>query len=157
MNAADIRAALTTVEQDHHLVLDKMQALREVVSALFDSNRPVRRTLDQLCHLERFFATQFSTHLAEEEATLFPVLTKCNPEGPALVARLREEHAAIRRQLDEFDNCLDVALQLDEPPRAVLRDLLSYGWDFLEALDQHAFAETQGVHLCLARSLRGDW
>jgi hemerythrin-like domain-containing protein len=156
MNAAEIKAVLKTVEQDHQLVLDKMQALKETVSGLLEPNTPTRRALDQLRQLERYFVTQFTTHLEEEEVTLFPLMEQCQPEGPELVTRLREEHSTIRHQLEEFGNCLDVALQLDEPPRAVLRDLLAYGWDFLVALDKHAHAETQGVHLCLARSFRDD-
>ncbi len=156
MNTDEIMAALCTVEQDHQLVLDKMQALREAVSGLLEPNTPARRTLDRLQELNRYFVTQLMTHLEEEEVTLFPLLERHKPEGPKLVIRLREEHTEIRRQLDEFGNCLEIALQLEDAPRVVLRDLLSYGWDFLESLDNHAHVETQGVHLCFARSLQGD-
>jgi len=156
MKTDEIMAALSTVEQDHQLVLDKMQSLREAVGGLLEPNTPARQTLARLQELNRFFATQLITHMEEEEVTLFPLLERYQPEGPKLVKRLREEHVDIRRQLDEFGNCLNVALQLDEAPRVVLRDLLAYGWDFLEALDNHAHVETQSVHLCFARSLLGE-
>jgi hypothetical protein len=32
MNATEVMAALNTVEQDHRLVLDRMQALKETVN-----------------------------------------------------------------------------------------------------------------------------
>jgi len=156
MNAVEIMAALSTVEQDHQLVLDRMQALRLAVSGLLEPNTPVGRTLDQLRELNSYFVTQLTTHLEEEEVTLFPLLERHGPEGPELVTRLRVEHTEIRRQLEEFGNCLEIALQLEDTPRAVLRDLLAYGWDFLESLDNHAHVETQGVHLCLPRSFQGD-
>ena len=37
----------------------------------------------------------------------------------------------------------------------VLRDLLAYGWELWELLDNHAHAETQAVHQCVAQSLAG--
>ncbi len=128
MNAAVIEAALNVVEQDHRLVLDKMQALKEAIGGLLDPGRgDARRVIGRLHELHRFFLTQFMTHLDEEEVALFPLLAQNDPEGPGLVDRLRKEHSAIRRRLDEFGSCLDLAASLDEPPRAVLRDLFTYG------------------------------
>jgi hypothetical protein len=153
MNAAAIEAALNTVEQDHRLVLDKMQALKEAVSGLLDPGRGAsRRAVGRLCELYRFFLTQFITHIDEEEVTLFPLLAQNDPEGPEVAAQLRQEHVAIRRRLDDFGNCLEIAAGLDDPPRAVLRDLFSYGWDFWEKLAEHAHDETRAVRRCVARS-----
>jgi iron-sulfur cluster repair protein YtfE (RIC family) len=156
MNAAAIQAALNTVEQDHRLVLDKMQALKEAVGGLLDPGAAPRRVIGRLHELYRFFLTQFLTHIDEEEVTLFPLLAEDAPDGAGLVARLREEHTAIRRRLDEFGNCLEVAASLDEPPRAVLRDLFTYGWDFWEMLAEHAYAESRGVRNCLLRSFAAE-
>jgi len=134
MNAAAFTAALNTVEQDHQLVLDKVQALKELVSRLLapeDLDAP--RVLKRLRELDAFFATQLANHMDEEETTLFPLLEQYPSEGPALTARLRREHDEIRRQLAAFNNSLGVALDLrDGLPRAVLRDLLVDGWELWE-------------------------
>jgi hypothetical protein len=152
MNAGAIEAALNTVEQDHRLVLEKMQALKETVGGLLDpaSNAP-QRVVRRLAELHRFFLTQLITHLDEEEVTLFPLLARADAEGPELAAQLRQQHTAIRCRLEEFGNCLEVAAGLEEPPRAVLRDLFTYGWDFWELLADHANAETCAVRQCVAR------
>ncbi len=77
--------------------------------------------------------------------------------GPELVALLRAEHSEILRKREELGNCLEVAGGLeDRLPRAVVRDLLGYGWELWELLDHHAHAETRAVHRCLARSLLGE-
>jgi len=152
---ADLTAALATVEQDHRLVLDKMQALKEAVAHLLDPDgTDPRPALDRLRDLNRYFVTQFGNHLEEEEITLFLLLER--HEGRELVARLRQEHTEICRRLEEFNNCLDIAVQLEVPPAAVRRDLLTYGWEFLELMDNHAHVETQAVGRCLARSLPRD-
>jgi hypothetical protein len=80
MNVAEVWAALNTVEQDHRLVLGKVQALKNAVNGLLDpENREARRVLDQLQDSDRYFATQFAQHMAEEEATLFRFLEKHQP------------------------------------------------------------------------------
>jgi iron-sulfur cluster repair protein YtfE (RIC family) len=152
MSAAQLTAALATVEQDHRLVLDKMQALKEAVSRLLDPDGDdPRPALERLRDLNKFFVTQFGNHLEEEELTLFPLLERY--EGRELVARLRQEHTEIWRRLEDFNNCLDIAAQLEAPPAAVRGDLMMYGWEFLELMDNHAHVETQAVGRCLARSL----
>jgi hemerythrin-like domain-containing protein len=153
MSAAELRAALDTVEQDHQLVLDKMQALKEVVRLLDPAPPGPRRTLERLRDLHAYFVTQFASHLEQEEVALFPLLERDEGEGPELVARLRREHEEIRRRLKEFGDCLEIALAVDGPPPAVRRDLLTYGWDFWELLDNHAHVETRAVGRCVARSL----
>jgi hypothetical protein len=158
MSAAQITAALNTVEQDHRLVLEKMQALKGAVSCLLESedeDAGVRCVLTRLRESNRFFASRFEAHMDEEERTLFPYLERQEPEGPALVARLRQEHAEIRRLREELGKCLAVASEIeDEPPRMVLRDVLAFGWELWEALDNHAHAETQAVHQAAARYLQ---
>ena len=39
--------------------------------------------------------------------------------------------------------------------RVVLRDLVAYGWELGDLLDEHAHTETRAVHPCIARSF-GD-
>jgi hemerythrin-like domain-containing protein len=154
MNAADLLPALNTVEQDHRLVLDKMRALKETATYLFaPEGIDSRQVLDRLHKLHAYFTTQFTAHLEEEETTLFPLLAQHQPEGPELVARLRREHAEIRRLCDELGKCLGVADDLEgELPSSVLRDLLTYGWELWELLDEHARTETRALHRYLAQT-----
>jgi hypothetical protein len=153
MNAADLLPALNTVEQDHRLVFDKIRALKETAGYLLDpGGTGPRQVFDRLRELHDYFTTQFTVHLEEEETTLFPLLERHQPGGPELVARLRREHAEIRRRCEELGNCLGVADELEgEFPRRVLRDLLAYGWDLWELLDDHARTETRAVHRYLAQ------
>jgi hemerythrin-like domain-containing protein len=158
MNATDLLPALNTVEQDHHLVLDKVRALKETAYYFVNpgGNTP-RQIIDHLRGLHGYFATQFTAHMAEEEVTLFPLLEQHQPEGPELVARLRREHGEIRRRCEELGNSLKVADELEgEFPRMVLRDLLAYGWDLWEKLDDHARTETRAVHRYLAQTFADD-
>ena len=154
MNATDLLPALNTVEQDHRLVLDKMRALKETACYLLDpGGTESRQVLQRLHQLHDYFTTRFTAHMEEEEATLFPLLEQHPPGGPEVVARLRREHAEIRRRCQELGNCLEVADGLeDEFPRMVLRDLFTYGWDLWELLDDHARTETRAVHRYLAQT-----
>jgi hypothetical protein len=91
--------------------------------------------------------------LEEEEKTLFPLLERQAPGGPELAARLRREHAEVRRRGEELGNCLGVADGLEgELPSRVLRDLFAYGWDLWELLDDHARTETRAVHRYFAQT-----
>jgi hemerythrin-like domain-containing protein len=158
MDAVLLATALQTVEQDHQLVVDRIQALRELVAALLDP-RDIDAPLvfGRLRDLDNYFFTQFVTHMDEEEKTLFPLLQRFSPEGSALVDRLRQEHTTLRRTLDDFTNCLKVAIELeDRPPQVVLRDLLTYAWELWEGLDKHAHEETRGIQECLDRSLAAE-
>jgi hemerythrin-like domain-containing protein len=155
MNVVVLAAALDTVEQDHQLVLDRVQALKEMVAALVSpGDLDAERVFGRLRELDNFFVTQFTVHMDEEEKTLFPLLEQFAPDGATLAEQLRQEHTTLRARLDAFSNCLGVALDLqDRPPRVVLRDLLTFGWQLWELLDKHAHAETRGIHECLDREL----
>jgi hemerythrin-like domain-containing protein len=157
MDVIGVAAALETVEQDHELVLERIQALHEMVAALLAPEIDTTQVFGQLHELNNYFVTQFANHLDEEDRTLFPMLEQLAPDGAGLVERLRQEHTALQSKLDEFSKCLDVACELqDRPPRVVLRDLLTYTWDLWDLLDKHANTETQGIHACLGRHLRDD-
>jgi hypothetical protein len=145
------------VEQDHRLVLDRVQALKDAVCGLFDTlDADPRPALVRLRDSNEFFATHFATHMEEEETALFPLLERCAPEGPELVARLRREHVELRRRREELGTCLGVAIGLEgRIPRMVLRDLVAYGWDLWDLLHNHAHTETRAVHQCAASSFGG--
>jgi iron-sulfur cluster repair protein YtfE (RIC family) len=104
---ADFVAALNTVEQDHHLVLDRVKTLKEMVAYLREpKDLDASRIFGRLRELDNFFVKQFTIHMGEEEKTLFPLLEQHQPEGAALAGRLRQEHQTLRRKLDEFASCL---------------------------------------------------
>jgi len=158
MNATEFGAALDTVEQDHRLVLEQMQMLKDIVGSLFDGgDLDMDLLLERLKDINKYFATEFEAHLEEEEATLFPLLEKHEPAGRDLVARLRQEHADLRRMREEFGKCLEVCAELEDAvPRAVLRDLITYGWEFWNLLDNHAHTETRALQEWIAHSLSAD-
>jgi iron-sulfur cluster repair protein YtfE (RIC family) len=157
MIPADILAALSTVEQDHQLVLDKVKGLKDAVGCLMGPGANLHDALERLRDLNRFFSTAFEAHMQEEEVTLFPLLEKDGPEGAAVVRRLQDDHAEIRRRLEEFDKSLYVASGTeDDPQKMVVRDLLAFGWDLWDILDEHARLETDAVRQCLVRFWRGE-
>jgi hypothetical protein len=151
MSADELLFALSLVEADHRLVLDKVRALREAVGYVLDPSADARAAVARLRDAHQFFATQFEAHMEEEEAGLVPLLAR-QPGGAEVVARLRQDHAEIRRRREEFGNCLQVAAEVEDDltPR-VVRDLLAYGWELWEMLDRHAHAETVAVYQCARR------
>ncbi len=155
MHIANFVAALDTVAQDHQLLLDRMEALKEMVACLAEpENFDPPKVFGRLRDLDKYFITQFTTHMDEEETMLFPLLEQFPPEGGALAECLRQEHEVLRRALADFDSGVGVALDLqDRPPAVLLRDLLMQASELWELLDKHAHAETQGVHDCLKRQL----
>jgi iron-sulfur cluster repair protein YtfE (RIC family) len=150
-------AALHTVEQDHRLVLEKMQAMKETMSCLEDAEGAgCERAIQRLRELHQYFTREFASHLEEEETTLFPLLER-QPGGDQLVARLRDDHADIRRRCEELGNCLQVSAELEDGgPPMVLRDLFAYACELWAVLDNHAHAETRAVHEAIARSFVGE-
>jgi len=148
MNAVDFNAVLSTVEQDHQLVVQQLQVLRGAVTSLMKlpSKVKVQAVLGRLSESYRFFAERFEAHMEEEEHTLFPFLARQMPDGHRVVERLRADHEEIRSLCKQFGRSLDAAHESgDRPPRDVLRDVLTYGWELWEALDDHAHEETEEI------------
>jgi hypothetical protein len=154
MNAAELLAALNTVEQDHELVLKKVKALKNALSCLLDPDRAdVPAVVEQLRDFNEYFTKEFSAHLTEEETALFPPLERHATGGPELVARLRQEHQDMCRKREEFAKYLGIAVEVgDELPRMVLRDLFTDGWLLWDMLDKHAHEETRAVNQCVMQS-----
>jgi iron-sulfur cluster repair protein YtfE (RIC family) len=153
MNASKLMAALNTVEQDHQFVLDKIQALKDGVACLLrPGEEDPHQVLRRLRESNDYLGTNFTAHMLEEEATLFPLLEEFKPAGAELVGRLRLEHEEIRGKLKDFANCLAVAFEVEDAlPRAVLRDVLIDGWELWDLLDKHAHVETQAIKEYLTR------
>jgi hemerythrin-like domain-containing protein len=153
MNGNELMAAMQTVEQDHQLVLEQMQGLKDAVGHLAKPVASARRAVDHLDQFYKFFATQFAAHMAEEEETLFTLLKKYRKDGSELVASLVQGHDEIRSRLDNLERCLRVASELeDHIPRQVLHDLFTLGWELWHVLDDHARQETAAINECMMQS-----
>jgi hypothetical protein len=152
MNLNQFIAALKVVEDDHQLVVEKVQALRKALACLTETGqRQLRQLIAKLQNVHDFLGTRFASHLEEEERTLFPFLEQSLPDGASLVTRLKLDHTAIVGKRQEFANCLEIAAELvdDGLTRAVLLDLLAFGLELCELLDAHAHSETQAIRQCL--------
>jgi iron-sulfur cluster repair protein YtfE (RIC family) len=155
MTSEKLLATLQTVEQDHQIVLHKIAALKECIGTLLrPSEGDLHKVLRRLKEVNDYLETNFTTHLLEEEMTLFPLLAEFKPEGLNLVDRLRREHEEIRTKREEFASCLTIALEVEDTlPRAVVRDLLIDAWELWDILDEHAHEETQAVQECFGQFL----
>jgi hemerythrin-like domain-containing protein len=159
MNTDQLKAAVNTVEQDHQLVLENLQALKDTVYCLMEpANTSSSEVVARLNDFNNFFATQFESHLEEEETTLFPLLENEASGGAEVVARLRKDHDDIRRKRGEFASCLEIAADSQEESLApsILRELLRYGLAFWEQLDTHAHFESRELHRCISQGLVND-
>jgi len=158
INLDQFMAALKVVEDDHQLVLEKVQALRNALCCLSEAGeQQPHQAIAILKDLSAFFGARFAKHMEEEEKNLFPFLEQTVPEGGSLVARLRLDHTAILNKRQEFADCLEIAAELmdDGLSRAVLLDLVAFGLELWELLDAHAHAETQAIRQCMVCRLPG--
>jgi hemerythrin-like domain-containing protein len=149
MNTSEVTAVLDIAEQDHQRVLENIQTLKEAVVGLMRprGNIDLPDALRRLRDSQRFVNGWFITHTEGEERTLFPFLERHNSDGAGVVARLRGEHEEIHRLFDQFSNSLSAAhASKDQLSAKVVNDLLTYGWELWEALDDHACEETEAVH-----------
>jgi hypothetical protein len=149
INLDQFMAALKVVEDDHQLVLKKVQALRNALGCLGETGG--HHVIAKLQELNDFLGPRLAGHIEEEERTLFPFLEQTFPDGRPMVARLRQDHKAILDKRQEFGNCLQLASELgdDGLTRAVVLDLIAYGLDLWELLDAHAHTETQAIRQCM--------
>jgi hemerythrin-like domain-containing protein len=154
MDINKLMAVMNGVQEDHAQVLEKLQALREALASLAEPDRSPQSVLRWLHEVNTSFGKRFAEHAAEEEKTLFPFLTENLPDEPNLVASLRQEHVQIRKKFADFASCMDVGEEVDGPPRAILLDVLSFGWELLDLLDRHASSVTRAVQQCFSRFVR---
>lgn len=151
MEIGKLMAVMDTVEEDHRQVAARMQALKEALISLSQTNNP-RSVLRQVHEANAGFAKRFAHHAREEESTLFPFLIENLPDEPDLVNALQKEHEEIIAKFEDFDNCVEMGEELDEVlPRTILLDVLAFGWELLDQMDLHAHHETSAVQRCLSR------
>jgi hemerythrin-like domain-containing protein len=87
--------------RDHRRVLARLSAMEATAPGrrgVLES--PLRRHLATL-------ARQFDTHMAAEEAVLYPALAVAFPEARGTLAPLHEEHADLRAMLSSLGASLD--------------------------------------------------
>ena len=92
----------TPLRRDHVRVLARLVSLETSVSG-----RRVRRIREAplralIAHLER----QFATHMAAEEAVLYPALERSFPESAASLRPLYQEHVELRAMLATLSSTL---------------------------------------------------
>jgi hemerythrin-like domain-containing protein len=80
-------AALAPLSRDHHHALDAALRLRRAEPDT---------VADAIAHFHRFFDRDGRRHFAIEEALLLPALPADDPEWAPCVARVRDDHDAIR-------------------------------------------------------------
>ena len=83
--------ALAPLSRDHQHALDAALRLRRADPATAG---------EAIAHFRRFFETEGRRHFAIEERVLLPALPADDPEWAPGVARVRDDHAAIRAEAD---------------------------------------------------------
>lgn len=140
-----------TFRRDHQRVLTRLESLEAELPGR--RSRPLReaplRAL--IAHLER----QFATHMAAEEAVIFPALERAFPESAALLRPLYQEHLELRTMLAAL------AQTLQRPAtRAREEQVEVQARDFADLLRIHIRKEESAVfdmseRVLEARELRG--
>ena len=104
-------AALTPLSHDHQHALDAALRLRRADD---------ESLADAVGRFEHFFATEGSRHFEIEERLLLPALPDDDPEWAPAVARVLDDHAAIRlasRRLGSVDDARALGERLNEHVR----------------------------------------
>ncbi len=154
MEIDQLIAVMGAVEQDHRLVLKKVKALKEALGCLSGIEKEPTPVLEKLQELKRFLENRFGRPTKKEEV-LFSFLKQNLAEKPDVVESLRHEYGEINRKREEFGDCLDLAQGLGNGlTRAVLLDVLAFGFELWDLLDLHVYHETKAVQECFSRFLQ---
>lgn len=116
------------------MVLDQHLALRRLLKMGMAQAQAAVKGGEVLAHeplrsLVSMVREVFVHHLADEEALILPILEDDLPLGPLRAARLREEHAGQRAELEalcgwpEEENDLELALRFEGLGAALLDDI----------------------------------
>ena len=145
-------AVLKTVEDEHQVLLEKVQALRTGLGSLRDARAfQSQQTIQTLQSLGSYFTTSLALHLHDDEQRLLPLLEQSGAEGVSLMEVVKKDHAAILAKLEVFADCLEVAAELDDGDlsRTALVDLTIFGTELCDLLDVHIRREMQAICDCL--------
>ncbi len=140
---------LASFRRDHGRVLARLDSFELGIRRHEPTREATLRAL--IAHLER----QFATHMAAEEAVIYPALEKAFPESAASLWPLVQEHAELREMLTAMARML---LRPSTPARE--DQLLVQARDFADLLRLHIRKEETIVfdvseRVLGARELRG--
>jgi hemerythrin-like domain-containing protein len=137
--------------RDHARVLARLESLEASLPGRRSRRLREAPLRALLAHLER----QFATHMAAEEAVLFPALERALPESAPLLRPLHREHLELRAML------ASLVQTLQKPPsRAREEQVVIQARDFADLLRIHIRKEESAVfdvseRVLQARELRG--
>lgn len=141
------RDPFASFRADHARVLVRMSELERTVLTRSGRTLDDKPLHDLVAHLGR----QFATHMAAEDAELFPALSQAFPEVRGTLAPLRADHVELRGMLDALVAQLaqSPGTARDEQLRVITRDLI-------DLLRLHVHKEESVVFDLAARVLRSD-
>lgn len=136
------------LRRDHRRVLARLSAMEATAPGRRVLESPLRRHLVTL-------ARQFDTHMAAEEAVLYPALASAFPEARGTLAPLHEEHADLRAMLSSLGSSLDQPAGRERDVQIAIQVR-----DFVDLLRVHIRKEESVVfdvseRVLKARELRG--
>jgi len=141
------RDPFASFRADHARVLARMTELEQTVLGSPGEQLDEAPLHDLVAHLGH----QFPTHMAAEDAELFPALAQAFPEVRGTLAPLRADH-------DELRGMLAALVTLLPQPRTAARDeqLRVLTRDLVDLLRLHIHKEEAVVFDLAARVLRAD-
>ncbi len=120
------------LREEHEQVLQKLEALEEVISHL-DRKEAISAKLEDLAS---FFKTDFWVHFTKEEEALFPEIEKFIPRDGGPIGMMLIEHEDLRNTNKEFQRAVDEYLG-DSDSAEIKRMIQEYGSHFIGVLRQH--------------------
>ena len=120
------------LKEEHQNVLQKLDALEEVISHL-DKKEEISAKLKELAS---FFKTDFWIHFAKEEEALFPEIEKFIPREGGPTGMMLIEHEDLRNTNAEFQPAVDVYLR-DSDNSEAKGMIQGYGTHFIGVLRDH--------------------
>ena len=120
------------LKEEHQNVLQKLDALEEVISHL-DKKEEIWPKLKELAS---FFETDFWVHFTKEEEALFPEIEKFIPRDGGPTGMMLIEHEDLRNTNKEFQRAVDEYLG-DSDSAEIKRMIQEYGSHFIGVLRQH--------------------
>ncbi len=120
------------LRDEHKNVLQKLDALEDVINRLHEKEAVAAQRKD----LASFFNTDFWTHFAKEEETLFPELDKFIPRESGPVGVMLSEHDDVRKTNAEIQRAIDEYLEGSGSLQTVTV-IQNYGTHFVTVLRDH--------------------
>lgn len=120
------------LREEHDAVLQKLDALEEVISRL-NRKDEISARLEELAS---FFKTDFWVHFTKEEEALFPEMESFMPRNTGPIAIMLLEHEDLRNTNDTIQQAVDIYLN-DGDNATARKTLREEGSHFIEVLRDH--------------------